>query len=201
MSIRSVASRLVCGRYCRSIAVGVLVCVLSAIAVEAASACTNTTVPSGNITYVYDVNGRLTGVVNASGRAATYVYDAVGNVTSIANPTAPVTLLGVSLNGQICATIYGTGFSSTPSQNTVTFKGAAATVDFSTPATIVITISALSCSPTCSVPVSVTSPARAATPLRSTSPKFQEHKAISVRIHWGIAKKQVSVLATSDSSR
>src|SRR6266851_10313033 len=27
-------------------------------------------------------------------------------------------------------------------------------------------------------------------------PKFQEHKAISVRIHWGIAKKQVSVLAT-----
>src|SRR5713101_6191402 len=32
-------------------------------------------------------------------------------------------------------------------------------------------------------------------------PKFQEHKAISVRIHWGIAKKQVSVLATYDSSR
>ena len=77
MSIRSVASRLVCGRYCRSIAVGVLVCVLSTIAVEAASACTNTTVPSGNITYAYDVNGRLTGVVNPSGRAATYAYDAV----------------------------------------------------------------------------------------------------------------------------
>src|SRR5712691_5525994 len=157
MSIRSVANRLVCGRYRRSIAAAVLVCMLSVIAGEAAIACTNTTVPSGNITYAYDVNGRLTGVVNASGRAATYVYDAVGNVTSIANPTA-ATLLGVSLNGQTCATIYGTGFSATPSQNTVTFNGSSATVDFSTPTTIVITISALSCSPTCSVPVSVTSP-------------------------------------------
>jgi len=158
MSIRSVASRLVCGRYCRSIAAAVLVCMLSVIAGEAAIACTNTTVPSGNITYVYDVNGRLTGVVNASGRAATYVYDAVGNVTSIANPTAAVTLLGVSLNSTICATIYGTGFSATPSQNTVTFNGSSATVDFSTPTTIVITISALSCPTPCSVPVSVTSP-------------------------------------------
>ena len=88
MSIRSVASRLVCGRYCRSIAAAVLVCMLSVIAGEAAIACTNTTVPSGNITYAYDVNGRLTGVVDTSGRAATYAYDAVGNVTSIANPTA-----------------------------------------------------------------------------------------------------------------
>ncbi len=124
MSIRSVANRLVCGRYRRSIAAAVLVCMLSVIAGEAAIACTNTTVPSGNITYAYDVNGRLTGVVNASGRAATYVYDAVGNVTSIANPT----------------------------------NGSSATVDFSTPTTIVITISALSCPTPCSVPVSVTWP-------------------------------------------
>src|SRR5713101_6214217 len=62
------------------------------------AACANTTVPSGNITYAYDVNGRLTGVVNGSGKAAAYAYDALGNVTSIANPTAAVTLLGVSLN-------------------------------------------------------------------------------------------------------
>ena len=67
MSIRSVASRLVCGPYRRSIAAGVLVCGLSAIAGKAAIACANTTFPSGNITYAYDVNGRLTGVVN--GRA------------------------------------------------------------------------------------------------------------------------------------
>jgi len=69
-----------------------------------------------------------------------------------------VTLLGVSLNSTICATIYGTGFSATPSQNTVTFNGSSATVDFSTPTTIVITISALSCPTPCSVPVSVTWP-------------------------------------------
>ena len=150
MSIRSVANRLVSGRYRRSIAAGVLVCVLSVIAGEAALACTNTTVPSGDITYAYDVNGRLTGVVNPSGRAATYAYDAVGNVASIANPTAPVVLLGVSLNGQTCATIYGTGFSSTPSQNTVTFNGSSTTVDFSTPTTIVVPISALSSNPACS---------------------------------------------------
>src|SRR6266849_10075635 len=150
MSIRSVASRLVSGHYRRSIAAGVLVCVLSAIAGEAPIACTNTTVPSGNITYAYDVNGRLTAVVNPSGRAATYVYDAVGNVTSISNPTAAVTLLGVSLNSTICATIYGSGFSSTPSQNTVTFNGSSATVDFSTPTTIVVPISALSSNPACS---------------------------------------------------
>ena len=69
-----------------------------------------------------------------------------------------MTLLGVSLNGQICATIYGTGFSATPSQNTVTFNGASAMVDFSTPTTIVVSISALPCNPACSVPVTVTSP-------------------------------------------
>ena len=95
ISIRSVANRLVCGRYCRSIAAAVLVSILSVIAGEAAIACTNTTVSSGNITYAYDVNGRLTAVVNPSGKAGTYVYDVVGNVTSIANPTAPVVLLGV----------------------------------------------------------------------------------------------------------
>ena len=69
-----------------------------------------------------------------------------------------MTLLGVSLNTTICATIYGTDCSFTPSQNTVTFNGSSATVDFSTPTTIVVSISALSCPPTCSVPVSVTSP-------------------------------------------
>src|SRR5216684_7773189 len=98
-------------------------CAVIGPASDVFAACANTTVPSGNITYAYDVNGRLTGVVNPSGRAATYAYDAVGNVTSIANPTAAVTLLGVSLNSTICATIYGTGFSATPSQNTVTFNG------------------------------------------------------------------------------
>ncbi len=79
-------------------------------------------------------------------------------MTSISNAAAEVTLLGVSRNSATCATVYGTGFSSTPSQNTVTFNGASAMVDFSTPTTIVVTVSALSCPTPCSVPVSVTSP-------------------------------------------
>ncbi len=65
----------------------------------------------------YDVNGRFAGVVNAFGRAATYAYDVVGNVTSISNAAAAVTLLGVSRNSATRATVYGIGFSSTPSQN------------------------------------------------------------------------------------
>ena len=97
-------------------------------------------------------------MVNGSGQAAAYSYDAEGNAVSITNPAAAVSVLGASLNSTTCATIYGTGFSSTPSQNTVTFNGSAATIQYSTPTTIVISIGALSCSPTCSVPVTVTSP-------------------------------------------
>jgi len=41
----------------------------------------------------------------------------VGNVTSISNAAAAVTLLGVSRNSATRATVYGIGFSSTPSQN------------------------------------------------------------------------------------
>src|SRR5712691_1392862 len=51
--------------------------------------------------------------------------------------------------------------------------------------------------------VSVTWSARRACHLAATlsRPKFLKHEAISVRVDWGIAKKQVSVLATFDSSR
>ena len=147
-------------RLVRRFLIAVWLCagVLAARPVGALAACANTTVPSGNVTYVYDVAGRLTAVVNWNGSAATYQYDGAGNVVAISNPTAAVSVLGVSLNSSTCATIYGTGFSSTPSQNTVTFNGSGASVQYSTPTTIVVSIAAPSCSPTCNVSVSVSSP-------------------------------------------
>jgi len=123
--------------------------------------CGNTTVPSGNITYAYDPDGRLVGVVNGSGSAASYQYDAVGNLLSITSPTTAVAILALSPQsgpGSTCVTIYGTGFSATPSQNTVKFDGTAATVSYSTPTTIVVAVPSGASTGT----VSVTSPSGSA---------------------------------------
>jgi len=123
--------------------------------------CSNTTVPSGNITYAYDPDGRLVGVVNSSTSAASYQFDAVGNLLSITRPTAAVNVLALSPQSgpaSTCVTIYGTGFSVTPSQNTVTFDGTAGTVSYSTPTTIVVAVPSGASSGT----VSVTSPSGSA---------------------------------------
>jgi len=99
---------------------------------------------AGNITYVYDPLGRLVGVVDGSGNAATYRYDGAGNLISISTTNAShVSIFSLSPNnGPISTrvTIYGDGFSTTPSQNTVTFSGQAATVTSSTQTTIATTV-------------------------------------------------------------
>lgn len=98
----------------------------------------------GNITYVYDDLGRLVAVIDPSGDTARYYYDAVGNLLSISRaPSSQVSILYFSpgkgpVGTQV--TIYGTSFSSTPSQNTVTFNGTAATVVSSTVTQIVATV-------------------------------------------------------------
>jgi YD repeat-containing protein len=87
---------------------------------------------SAPVNYVYDELGRLVAVIDGTGASAVYVYEAVGNLTSIGRYTSgTVSILEfTSSNGPngTTVTIYGTGFSSTPSQNTVTFNGVAATV-------------------------------------------------------------------------
>jgi YD repeat-containing protein len=127
------------------------------------AACSNTTVASGNITYAYDPDGRLVGVVNASGSVATYQYDVVGNVLAISRPTAAVSVLAMSpsngVPGNTCVTIYGSGFSATLSQDTVQFNGTTATLSYATPTTIVATVP----SGAHTGPVSVTSPSGSAT--------------------------------------
>jgi YD repeat-containing protein len=110
-------------------------------------------------TYVYDELGRLAGVIDSQGNAAIYKYDAVGNLLSITKGTAgQVAIISFSpSHGPVgtLITIQGIGFSATPSQNQIQFRGGAgALAQSSSPATITTTV------PTNAVsgPITVTTP-------------------------------------------
>jgi YD repeat-containing protein len=100
----------------------------------------------GTINYVYDEFGRLVQVTDQSGDSATYEYDLVGNVLKIVRGSTTATTISefTPNSGPVgtTVTIYGTGFSTTPTQNTVTFGGATATVSTATTTTLVVTASA-----------------------------------------------------------
>jgi YD repeat-containing protein len=118
------------------------------------------------IHYVYDRLGRLTGVVDQAGNTAIYEYDKVGNIVAIRRTDVgsgePV---GISLvspdRGRAGTTvsIFGKGFSATPSENQVTFGGAPATVTASEPNALTVAVPPEAVSG----PVSVTSPSGSAT--------------------------------------
>ena len=117
-----------------------------------------------DVNYFYDPAGRISGAVdNSSGASAQYNYDAAGNVVSIARPAAgTVSIVGFTPTTGLVGTtvtIYGTGFSTTPNQNSVTFNGVAATVISATATQIVTQV------PTGATtgPISVTSPNGSAT--------------------------------------
>jgi YD repeat-containing protein len=116
-----------------------------------------------NITYIYDELGRLVGVVDPASDAAIYRYDAVGNLLSISRfPSSQVSIIEFTPNSGpsgATVTVYGTGYSLTPSQNTLTFNGVAAPVTSSTITSIVATVP----SGATSGPISVTSPSGSAT--------------------------------------
>jgi YD repeat-containing protein len=96
------------------------------------------------VRYIYDELGRLVAVIDQNGDAAIYNYDAVGNLLSIARQSAgTVSILEFTPNGGSVGTtvkLYGTGFSATASQNTVTFNGTAAAVTSSTITEIVTSV-------------------------------------------------------------
>ena len=98
---------------------------------------------SNSVSYIHDQAGRLVGVVDST-NAAVYKYDAVGNVLSISRYSATtVSIIQMTpSSGPIGAQvlIYGTAFSATPSQNTVTFNGVAAAVSSSSATQIVTTV-------------------------------------------------------------
>lgn len=100
----------------------------------------------GPVQYTYDADGRLSGVIDPTGASAAYAYDATGNITSIVRKTAgAITVLEVTPDrGAVGAsvTIEGTGFSATPSQNTVKFNGTTATVTSASATKLVATVPA-----------------------------------------------------------
>ena len=97
--------------------------------------------------YTYDTLGRVTQVVESDGTTTQYSYDANGNVTAINRiASTSVTRIGsVSTSSGATGssvTITGSGFSSIPSQDVVTFNGVAATVTYASGNRLVVTVPA-----------------------------------------------------------
>ncbi len=122
-----------------------------------------------DISYAYDAAGRVVGISDGSGHLITYIYDQDGDITQVQVSSGGTTISRLSVySGGVgtAVTIYGIGFSATPSQDTVTFNGTAATVTSATTTTISTTV------PTGATngPVDVTSPNGSA-----TGPTFDVH--------------------------
>jgi YD repeat-containing protein len=106
-----------------------------------ASTTVNLSLWASRVTYVYEELGRLVGVVDPASDTANYHYDAAGNLLSISRQGSTlVSILEFTPNGGAIGTsvtIYGTGFSSVPALNTVTFNGVTATVTSASPTQLV----------------------------------------------------------------
>jgi YD repeat-containing protein len=101
---------------------------------------------AADVSYVYDSLGRLLAVVDSSGDTATYAYDSTGNLLSISRyASSSISIIKVTPDqGPVgtAVTISGTGFGTTPSQNTVTFNGTAAAVASATSTQLQTTVPA-----------------------------------------------------------
>jgi YD repeat-containing protein len=102
---------------------------------------------AADVNYIYDALGRLVAVVDsASNEVAIYAYDSVGNLLSITRQSgSDVAIIQFSpLKGPVGTSvrIEGTGFSTTPTSNAVTFNGTVAEVTSSTSTEIVAIVSA-----------------------------------------------------------
>jgi YD repeat-containing protein len=99
-----------------------------------------------SVSYTYDSLGRLVTVTDSAGATAVYTYDAVGNILSVQRLAAgTLNIFNVFpakavVGGTV--TISGSGFSSTPTQNTVKFNGVSATVDSAGPSQLVVRVPA-----------------------------------------------------------
>lgn len=115
-----------------------------------------------DITYAYDSAGRLVAISDGAGKVITYSHDSDGNILQVQVNSGAVAIAEVYPTvGRVgtAVTIYGIGFSATPSQDTVTFNGTQATVTSATTTTISTTV------PTGATTgaISVTSPSGSAT--------------------------------------
>jgi len=98
--------------------------------------------------YLYDDQGRLTGVADSTGALAVYNYDAVGNLLAIDRLSPPGSGIGMFLVNpitgpvtQICR-LQGYGFDSVASNNVVKFNGVTATVSSATAYTLTVVVPA-----------------------------------------------------------
>jgi IPT/TIG domain len=113
---------------------------------SAPSATTPTATGSSSaVTYDYDALGRLVQAEMPSlNTVQAYRYDPAGNIVSSSlTPLTTLSIGGVSASqgpSGTQITIYGSGFSSTPSQNSVSFNGTAATVVSASSTQLVVTI-------------------------------------------------------------
>lgn len=96
------------------------------------------------VQHIYDENGRLAGTIDPTGNGARFTYDAAGNIAAIARFTpTQVSIIEFTPNsgpGSSSITIWGTGYSATPAQNTVTFNGLAGTVSAATANKLTVTV-------------------------------------------------------------
>lgn len=132
---------------------------------------THSSAYAGDLTYIYDDLGRLVATVDGGssdplGGVALYAYDAVGNVLSLTRqPTSQLSIIEFAPKCGSAGTpiaVWGTGYSSTPAQNTVTVGGTAASVTSATPTKLVI-----SAPSGASGPLVVTTPTGSTTSSRS----------------------------------
>jgi Domain of unknown function (DUF6531)/IPT/TIG domain len=122
---------------------GVLVVVLlwcCGLGASSASA----SVPSTAIRYTYTQDSELSAVIKPEAEYALYTWDAAGNLSSVAKKSS--TKLSIiqlePSKGAVGETvnIWGTGFSTTPSNDTVKFHGTAATVTAATAYTLAVKV-------------------------------------------------------------
>ena len=127
----------------------------------------NFTVGQSAATYIYNEPGRLVGAADSLGDVAAYQYDPVGNLLSISRGDSSHVLIVdfTPKSGPVGTTVIisGAGFSTTASQNAVSFNGTAASVVSATATQIVTTVPSGATSGT----ITVTAPAGTAT---SSSP-------------------------------
>ncbi len=100
--------------------------------------------PTTAIRYVYDADGHLKAVINPASETALYGWDPAGNLTSIGLKSSAklsiVQLAPVRGAAGETVTISGTGFSTTPSSDTVKFNGTAATVSAATALSLTVKV-------------------------------------------------------------
>lgn len=98
------------------------------------------------VRYYYDELGRLVQAVAPDGSSVQYRYDAAGNITLVRrNAVNALSLAEFAPNSGpagTAVTIYGSGFSTTPASNAVSFNGAVAAVTAATANSLVVTVPA-----------------------------------------------------------